>query len=261
MGITFSVTPTMFGPVHIVILCVVAIGAAALFFALKSCSERTLLRFIFAVGVGMLLAEAWKQWFVPRYVYTDGPSMWFFPWQLCSMAMYGAVLLPVLKGRARDTVTVFLCTYSLLAGTVALLIPADMLRPQILLFAHGFLYHAAMIAVSAAALRLWKRRGRVPFSPSVLLFLGLAAIAELINVISHRIIGDIRVEANMFYITPYYPSTQPVVHEIALAWGIVPSILLYLAAITLGSYALYRLERLWIDKGGAPSARSDAKKA
>ena len=247
MGITFSETPTMFGPLHIAILLGVLLGTAGVFCLLRNRSERTLQRFIFVLGVSMLLAEVWKQWFVPRYVYTDAPSMWFFPWQLCDMAMYVAALLPLLGGRAREAGLVFLSTSSLLAAAVALLIPADMLRPQIWLFWHGFLYHAAMVQLAVAALLLLKKRPKAPFWPALLLFCGMAAVAEGINVLSHRWIGDIRREANMFYITPYYPSTQPIVHEVAVAWGIWPAVVLYLCAITLGSFGLYALEAalLW----------------
>ncbi|MBR3271802.1 MAG: hypothetical protein IKI59_07730, partial [Clostridia bacterium] len=71
MGITFSETPTMFGPLHIAILLGVLLGTAGMFCLLRNRNERTLQRFIFVLGVLMLLAEVWKQWFVPRYVYTD----------------------------------------------------------------------------------------------------------------------------------------------------------------------------------------------
>ena len=45
----------------------------------------------------------------------------------------------------------------------------------------------------------------------------------------------------MFYISPYYPSTQPVFHEIALVIGILPANLLYLFTICLGAALLHLL--------------------
>ena len=91
-----------------------------------------------------------------------------------------------------------------------------------------------------AALILLKRP-RVPFLPSVWLFFALAAVAEIINVISHALFSERKMASNMFNITPYYPSTQPVFHDIAVALGILPEILIYLALIILGSWGLYRL--------------------
>ena len=46
----------------------------------------------------------------------------------------------------------------------------------------------------------------------------------------------------MFNITPYWPTTQPVFHEIALKAGIIPEILLYTALIALGALILWFLE-------------------
>ncbi|MBQ1521416.1 MAG: YwaF family protein [Erysipelotrichaceae bacterium] len=242
MGITFEQTPEMFGILHIGLLIAIALVSVIFFVSFKKRQEKTLIKLIGIMGIIMAVGEIWKQWFVPRYVYTDGPSTWFFPWQLCSMAMYCSVLLPYLKGKAQNTVLVFLSTYSLLAAFIALLIPADMMRPQIWLFCHGFLYHAIMILECLAAILILKQRNRYPFYPSVILFAIMAVIAEIINVISHHIINDIHVEANMFYITPYYPTTQPVFRQISVALGILPGIMIYLAAITRGSYLLYKLE-------------------
>ena len=44
----------------------------------------------------------------------------------------------------------------------------------------------------------------------------------------------------MFYISPYYPVTQAVFHEISLAAGILPGIAVYLISICVGA-ALCRL--------------------
>jgi len=241
MGVTFSTVPAGFGPAHLAILAVIAAATVALYFILKRLSEQKLIRLLFLLGAAMLVLEIWKQWFVYRYVYGGTLSAWFFPWQLCSIAMYLSFLMPLLKGRAQDTALVFLATFSFLAAVVALVFPGDMLRPQILLFCHGFLYHGAMVVESLIAALILLRREKAPFLPSVWLFLALAAVAEIINVVSHALFSERKMASNMFNITPYYPSTQPVFHEIAVSLGILPEILIYLALIILGSWGLYRL--------------------
>lgn len=242
MGVEFANVPQPYGAVHIGILVFTAALAAALFFLFKRFDEKKLIRAIAILGAVMKLTEIWKQFFVVKYVYRGVRSTWFFPWQLCSMAMYCAFSLLFLKGKAKDTVLVFLCTFSVVAAVMALAVPEDMMRPQILLFCHSFFYHISMIVIAAAALRILLRRERVRFCPSAVLFLAMAAAAEVINVISHRIINDIHVEANMFYITPYYPSTQPFFHEIALKFGIWTEIIVYLLGIIVLSFGLFALE-------------------
>ena len=241
MDWTFSATPQPYGLVHWLMLCGIGAASTVFYLVVRKQEERKLLRLLFVLGIGMLFAEAWKQWFVVRYVYRGTPSMWFFPWQLCSIAMYVSTLAPFWKGRAQDASLVFLCTFSVVGAVFALLFPEDMMRDQILLFCHSFLYHTLMLFEAILSLCILKRRAHVPFLPALVLFFGTAAVAEVVNVCSHLLIRDIRCEANMFYITPFYPSTQPVFSEIAAHAGIFVEILVYLGCIALASFLLYLL--------------------
>ncbi len=241
MNKVFAAVPTQFGTLHLGILAGVVLIAAGLVFLLRKQPEERLVRIIAILGALMLLAEIWKQWFVRRYVYPNGAT-WFFPWQLCSIAMYASFLLFFLRGKARDAVLVFLGSFSFLAAVVALLVPGDMLRPQIPLFCHSFAYHCVMVAESIAAICILVRREqKPPFSPALVLFLATAAVSEIVNVVCHSFFGDRKPVANMFNITPYHPSTQPVFHQIAVSLGILPEIIIYLAVIVLASWGIYKL--------------------
>ena len=114
-------------------------------------------------------------------------------------------------------------------------------KRQIPLACHGFLYHCFMISESIGAVLILKTRERVRFTPALILFLLMAAAAEVINVAGHHILHDIHIEPNMFYITPYYASTQVVFNSIANALGILPEILIYLLLIILMSYVFFLL--------------------
>ena len=242
MDISFSRPPQMFGAFHLGMLAGIAVVCVLAYFLIRRWREKALLRLIFLLGVVMVLMEVWKQWFAWVYVFERTVNLWFFPWQFCSMAMYCAVLTPWVRGRLQDALLVFLSSFSLFAAIVALVIPSDMLRVQILFASHGFIYHGIMILESLAAMLVLRRR-QARFRPAVRLFLGMAAVAEVINVVSHQLLHDIHREPNMFYITPYYPTTQVVYHEIAVALGIFPEIVIYLTAIILFSYGIFRLER------------------
>ena len=241
MDKTFAVIPTQFGTVHLAILAGVLLLSAGLAILLRKQPEERLTRLIGVLGALMILAEIGKQWFVRRYVYPNGAT-WFFPWQLCSIAMYASFLVPFLRGKARDALLTFLGSFSLLAAVIALLVPGDMLRPQIALFCHSFTYHFVMVAESIAAVCILSRREKsAPFLPALIVFLVTAAISEVVNVVCHTFFGDRPPVANMFNITPYHPTTQPIFHQIAVSLGILPEIILYLGMIVLGSWGLYRL--------------------
>lgn len=242
MGWTFSTTPSPYGVIHWLILGGILAISVIFALAIRKADKQRLLGMLFVFGLCMLVAEAWKQIFVMRYVYRGTRSMWFFPWQLCSMAMYCSALAPFLKRKAQNAVLTFLCTFSMVGAVFALLFPEDMMRPQILLFCHSFLYHTVMLLEGLIAFRILKRRGSVSFLPALVLFLCMAAVAEIINVVSHLIVRNVRNEANMFYITPFYPSTQPVFAVIAEHAGIAAEIVVYLVAIALAAFGLFLLE-------------------
>ena len=242
MGLTISTVPAMFGTVHIIILIAAAAISLRAFFWLRGMTERDILRFLFLAALLMIAAEIWKQWFVHKYVYPDMRSAWFFPWQLCSMAMYCCAAIPFLKGWAQDTALIFMATFGLIAAVFALVFPGDMMRPQVLLFCHGFCYHILMVAECLACVILLSRRPRASFKLAAILYGGMAVVAEIINVASHYWAGEDGLASNMFNITPYWPSTQPVFHDIALKIGIIPEILLYTAVIAAGAFVLYWAE-------------------
>ncbi len=250
MDITFSSTPQLYGNVHLLSLLLIAILNSAVFICLKNRKEKTLIEILHYLGLFMVLMEIFKQWFCFVYVFHGELNLWFFPWQLCSMAMYcSLIVIYIRKEKLQNAFLVFLASFSLFAGIVALALPYDMLRDQVILTVHSFIYHGLIVTEAFIALLVLKQRKKAGFLPAISLFLGMAFIAMIINGISHLIFNDIHVEPNMFYITLSYPSTQPVFHEIALALGIPAEIIIYLSAIILCSYVVWKIEKATILSG------------
>lgn len=242
MNILFKQTPTLFGTFHICFLIFSLISSIIIYFLFKNKTDKQQLLFLKISGIIMFIFEIWKQIFTYHYVYNEIYNMWFFPFQLCSMSMYcGIALLFINDHNKQNIILVFLSTYSLLASLVALIGPLDMLRPQVLLSFHGFMYHCVMLYQAIVAYLILRKRNNLKFKYTFYLFLIMAGFAEVINIISHSILHDIHRESNMFYITPYYATTQPVFNTIANKYGILFEIVFYLGIISLVSYLLYCL--------------------
>ena len=249
MDITFSHTPQLFGCFHILSLLAIALFNTLFFLWAKKKNEDKLLHLLQNLGLFMILTEIFKQYFCYIYVFKRKLNLWFFPWQLCSMAMYCSFLCPLLKKeKTQNAFLVFLSSFSLMSTIAALILPMDMLRDQILLTIHSFVYHGLILSCSLTSYLILKKRKNISFLPSIYLFLFMAAIAEIINVSAHLLLNDIYIEPNMFYITLSYPSTQPVFHEIALRFSIPFEILVYLLTIILFSYLLFQLEKHFLFK-------------
>ena len=241
MDICFDKTPELFGIFHLSSLALILMISIFLLFVFRKKDEDELLSFIHVCGIVMVISEVWKQIFTHICVFNNIYNMWFFPWQLCSMAMYCGLFINIRNRKIQNALLVFLSSFSLLSALIALIGPLDMLRPQILLTCHGFIYHGMMVFMSLASIFILRKRNDHKFKDAVILYLGMAVIAEIINVTGHLVLHDIHREPDMFYITPYYPSTQPVFNTIALKFGIPAEIVFYLTVIALFSYLLYIL--------------------
>ena len=243
MDICFNETPAMFGIFHIAMMVLSIVVVCVFVILVKNRAEDKHLNMIKWFGIGMVLAEIWKQWFSLKYVFDGIYNMWFFPWQLCSIAMYCSVLIPFVKRKLQDTLLTFMATFSLLAAIMALLFPQDMLRLQILFTLHGFAYHIVMLLESALSILILSKRKKPSFNPVLIMFLILSIIAEIVNSFGHFVLSDRKPEPNMFQITPYYPSTQVVFSSIAKSLGVIPEIIIYLVLIIVMSYVIFRIEQ------------------
>lgn len=89
--------------------------------------------------------------------------------------------------KLRQVLLTFLCDYGMLGGALALIVHDGLIHPGYpLLTLHGFVWHILMVLLSiyifATGLSDLSLKG---YFLTVPLFLGLAAIAELINIILH----------------------------------------------------------------------------
>ena len=152
--------------------------------------------------------------------------------------MYLCLLLPFLKrGTYKTALYTFLPDFNLLGGVAALIVSEGFRGIHWSLTLHGYVWHLLLVLIGlfvfAGGRSDLSRKGYLGTLP---VFFTSCAIALFINILAPG-----HGQADMFYISPYYPSTQPVFHEIALAIGILPANLLYLFTICLGAALLHLL--------------------
>lgn len=151
------------------------------------------------------------------------------------------------------TLTDFLADFGLLAGIFAFADQTGMRYGIPALTLHSYLWHFAMIFLglflnlsrcareeySSGFPGARKSGGKIRrmlsgFLPAAVLFLILAGIAELLNFLL-RSKGSV----DMFYISPWEPSTQVILRDIAARFGRGMEILLYLGLILFGAGLLH----------------------
>ncbi len=188
---------------------------------------------------GILLAagELYKQLFL--YVVVNGGQYdwWYFPFQLCSTPMYLCLIFPFFRKfpEVRRTICTYLQDFCLLGGVMALLEPSGLLHPYWTLTLHGLLWHILLIFLGLfVGLSRMAGRGIREYGKSLLLLWVFCLIAMGINIATKG-------QADMFYISPYYPVTQIVFYQISVRLGIFAGILIYLSAICLGGLIVHLL--------------------
>ncbi|ETP71427.1 hypothetical protein UYO_2622 [Lachnospiraceae bacterium JC7] len=203
-------------------------------------------RFIISIGLILTVLEIWKQLTLWLVEFDGRYNVWYFPFQLCSVPMYiitvYALTVKFRPGKESDVEKVkrilltFLQDYGFLGGIMSLIVHDGLLHPgHILLTAHGFIWHILLVVLSLyISFNRLSLSGVKGFLRTVPLFFCFAALAELINIALHSF-GD----CDMFYISPYHISSQPVFSQIDMVAGRWAGIFIYLAAVVAGAFIVH----------------------
>lgn len=250
--------PLPYSGFHIILLlfgvpaAICAARSAAGRLSLRPNPGRAFCRLFFVCGLLLAASEVYKQLFLYEIVGGRRYDWWYFPFQLCSVPMYLCLLLPLISSPAiRRVMITFIQDFGLLGGFLALLEPSGLMHPYWTLTLHGFLWHFMLIflglccAFSGQAMK--ETRDYLKVLP---LFFLCCLIATAINVASHPY-GN----ADMFYISPYYPNGQVVFHQIALTVGTLAGNLIYLVGVAAGGLAVHMICRVIREKGISQPSR------
>ena len=223
-------------------------------------------KILFFIGIFLLTSEILKQLLLTFVVNAGHYTLWYFPFQLCSLPMYLLVLYPFFHTEsARNTILGFLATYNLLGGIAVFFDTSGMHYPLLILTVHSYLWHILLIITGIlSGILLVQKSATVPslsfskdmkrqltdasmhhllpsFSRITLLYILFALIAEYLNHIL-----DSFGEINLFYINPDYRMEQIYFVKIGELYGNNSAILVYILATISGAGILYGAWNLMI---------------
>ncbi|MBR2676391.1 MAG: YwaF family protein [Solobacterium sp.] len=235
--------PAMFGTFHLFML--VLCTAVPYFLAKRSPvkNRQLLVKRLSACGWILAGTEVYKQLFYYCVVNGMHYDFWFFPFQLCSVAMYLCILLPLFRGRTQNAMITFLYSFSLPGALLALVFPEDMLRSWWTMTIHGFFWHAMLVYIAFTVFFSGQMddsdRG---FRNSALLYILLGSIAVVLNLVL-RPFAVYGAKPNLFYLSPYEKSGQFFFSLITERFGIPAELILYVLLYLLLCYAFHLIAR------------------
>ncbi len=236
-----SSAPALYGWYHILCLITVIGLCVFVFFRARSISDKQMDLLLGCTAAGLMLLEVYKQLVFSYDSSSDAWSyQWYaFPLQFCSTPMYAMLLSAIIPNKKiKEHIYAFLATYGLFGGIVVMFYPGDVFMDIIGINIHTMIHHGGMVVIGF----LMYVSGRAKFSHNTILkalpvfciFVGIALTANFL----YHFFGDPTQTFNMFYISPYYPCTLPVLN---MFYGKVPYVvflLIYVGGFTLAGYLL-----------------------
>ncbi|MBP5313522.1 MAG: YwaF family protein [Eggerthellaceae bacterium] len=183
-------------------------------------NEFTYRRFIAICWIIIVLFEIYKQLVFSLHVDGDAASwsyQWYaFPYQLCSTPLYVMPFIAFLKpGKIRNALMVFLASFALFGGLAVYVFPNDVYTNMIGINIQTMVHHGIQIITGIVTIaHLYKYLNFKTYLPAVLVFIPILLLALGLDVIGHYYIPG---TFNMFYISPWYPCTLPVLSIIYAA--------------------------------------------
>lgn len=219
--------PALFGWFHLLCLAITVALTVFLCTKLQNANEKTVRRLLLVLWIVLVLTEVYKQLAFALDV-EDGVACWdyafyAFPYQFCSTPLYILPLVVFLPdGKVRNACMCFLATFSLFAGLAVMCYPGDVFMSFIGINLQTMIHHGAQVAFGCfLALRVHRRLSKKYYFAAMAVFAALAAIALLLNVSVYHLLraGGHDDTFNMFFISPYFDCTCPVLE---LVYPLVP---------------------------------------
>ena len=239
--------PPAYGVFHLTSVLLVLIFT--LYFALrhKNTEDGKVRRVLLVFWIVIMILEVYKQ-IAFAFNYNGGDPIWdyawyVFPFQFCSTPHYILPFIIFLKeGKIRDAFIAFLCSFSLLAGISVMVMPGDVLCYLSIINVQTMFHHGSQVLLGVWLAVLNRKKLSLRFFLSgIAVFISLVCVAMILNVIVYRaMLSHGSVETfNMFFISPYFPCTLPVLSDIFAVAPYPVFLLAYLFAFSLGATVIY----------------------
>lgn len=244
--------PQNFGVFHLAFLAATITASVLLVILFKDSSDKTLRKILFAIWIVMLLLEIYKQTVFSMNV-TDGVADWSyqwyaFPFQFCSTPLYALPFIIFLKeGWLRESFIAFFASFSLFAGLAVMIYPNDVFTSMLGINIQTMVHHGSQVAIGVLVAAHKRKRANIHhLFGSLAIFYGFTIVAMLMNYFVHDyfIANGLTDQAfNMFYISPYYPCTLPVLSDIYAAVPYPAFLCIYAIGFAIVAALFFAIER------------------
>ena len=215
--------PSAYGPFHLASILIVALF---LLLAFKNCDEKTERKIAMIFWIIIVVLEIYKQ-LDYSISFDEGKLVWdyrwfIFPFQFCSTPLYALPFIIFSKSKkVREAFISFIGTYSLFAGLAVFAYPNDVFISTLGIDIQTMVHHGSQVVLGIyfAVKRFASEnppKKKNWFLSATAVFSGFVITAMLMNIIVYNILRACSIDEtfNMFYISPYFNCTLPVLSSI-----------------------------------------------
>lgn len=221
-----TVTPKSFGVYHLVCLTLTILITVLMVWKFRDADAKTVRRILLTAWIVMVVLEIYKQvvFSYRENIYVPGHMIWSyywfaFPFQFCSSPLYILPFVIWLKeGRFKDAFVAFTATFSVFGGLAVMLYPNDVFVKMLGINVQTMIHHGLQIILGVFLAARYRRRWSWKlFLPGTIPFAALSAVAIMLNEVMYGYITSRGIEGvafNMFYISPHYGCSLPLLSAI-----------------------------------------------
>ena len=219
---TTAEAPKTLGIYHFICIALIVMICVFICKRFKDCPDDVLRRITACVWCIIVALEIYKELIHGFYV-ENGKFMWdyawyIFPFQFCSSPLYILPFIAFSKNeKLRDACVAYMITFSLFAGAAVFCYPNDVFTETVGINFQTMVHHGSQILMGAFLAMKYKNRLNARFfAGGALVFASMVFIAMALNVgIYHMFVRvGINETFNMFYISPYYDCTLPILSTV-----------------------------------------------
>lgn len=240
--------PSLYGPFHLLFFLFGSVLAVLIAYVLAkrlrihaASYDTHFNQVLFITGLLLIIGELYKQSMYYFVIHPHTYDWWLFPFQLCSLPMYLCPLLFLIHTPEKHRLfCTFLLDFNMMGAVATFIDPSGIFHKYWTLTLHGILWHLILIFIGFFILFSNKAdlsfRG---FMDTLPIFACFCLIAEFLNMLLHNYDN-----INLFYISPWSPSTQLIFRDIDKIFGRPAGIGIYILAMTAGAALIHRLAGL-----------------
>lgn len=237
--------PTMYGWFHLLFVGLIIVGTVILCWRAKNVNDKVFRRIVLICWIVMVVLEIYKQVVFSFDVDTGKwDYQWYaFPYQLCSTPLYVLPFVIFLKEcKVRDACIAFMSIFSLFGGLVTVVYPSTVFVETIGINLQTMIHHGLQIVLGIYFIVYNRHKLSIKYYLSALyVFLVVSAVAMLLNLTIPKFING--ETFNMFFISPYFECTLPVL--MIFYPPTVPYIiflLIYIIGFAIAGIAVYYIQ-------------------